>query len=75
VKKVLLGALFTLVLVALSVLAREGYRAYRINQAVATYLFAETEVRANNGKPLSRAELLDLVLQDVVSRQTKPASK
>lgn len=67
-KKYFLGAFLALALVALIFLAKEGYRAYQLNQATAIYLFSETEVKGKDGKPLSRAELLDMVLRGAIDK-------
>jgi hypothetical protein len=74
-KKILLGVALTLTLLGLGLVGRETYRVYRLNQAVSIYLLSETEIRDKNGKPLSRAELIDLVLADVVKRNSQPSGK
>lgn len=66
----------SLVIVALlGMLGERSYAAYQWKQkaeqsgkladAAATYLFADTEVK-KDGKPLTRAQLLDLVLAEVL---------
>lgn len=64
----------TAVLLALA--SYGGYRAYQDHKlviATATYLFAETEIKRQDGKPLTRADLIDAVLKDAVQRAQAPA--
>jgi len=43
---------------------------YRAMRDAAAYLFTPTEVKGKDGQPLTRAQLLDAVLQNVVKTST-----
>jgi hypothetical protein len=51
----------------------QAYQTMKASVAAAQYLFSATDVKDKDGKPLSRADLLDAVLRDVVARAVQPA--
>lgn len=60
------------VLLALGVYG--GYVAYqdhKLVRAVSIYLLSETEVKGADGKALSRADLIDAILRDAISKAKK----
>lgn len=71
-KKILTGFVLALVLVGLVLVGLRAYRDDALTNATATYLFSETEVKGKDGKALSRADLLDLILRDAIAKAQAP---
>ena len=67
-RNLLLGFLLALALCAIAFGGYEAYHLRKLTQASAVYLFSETEVKGKDGKPLSRADLIDALLRDAVQR-------
>lgn len=74
-------AQFILIAVLIGLLGERSYAAYQWKQkaeqsgkladSAGTYLFADTEVKDKNGKALTRAQLLDLVLAEILKNSAK----
>ena len=71
-QKILTGFLIALAVVGLAFLGRRARANEALTQASATYLFSETDIKGKDGKPLSRADLLDAILRDAVVRASQP---
>lgn len=64
----LIGFLFALALWAVIEGGIYAIRTYQYSRASASYLFAPTDIKDKNGKPLSREQLLDAALLDFLKR-------
>jgi hypothetical protein len=67
-KKILLGVFLAFALLALVLLGQQAWQVYKLTSATAIYLFSETDIKGKDGKPLSRADLLDEILRDAIKR-------
>lgn len=72
-KKILLGILLGILIGGLGVFAYDSYYTRLYARTSAAYLFSPTEVK-KDGKALTRAELLDLLLAKALRAQSPPSA-
>ena len=71
-KGILIGFVLAAVLAAGIVLGFKARANDQLTNAAATYLFSETEVKGKDGKPMSRADLLDALLREAIIKANAP---
>ncbi len=66
--KFITGFVFAVVLTAAGFVSYLAYQDHKLVKASALYLFADTNVKGQDGKPLTRADIIDAILKDVIQR-------
>jgi hypothetical protein len=72
-RNLILGFVLAVVVGLVCVWGYDYYYARRNANAAATYLFSTTEVKGKDGKPLSRADLIDALLSEAIQRHATKA--
>lgn len=67
-RNLLIGFVAAFLIIAVALGGYDYWRTRQLTHAVAVYLFSETEVKGKDGEPLSRADLLDALLRNAVSK-------